>query len=209
MSPPPTPELRYLAAAGERVLLRPQAPRDADRAFALIEGNEEILRWLLWDGPVRRSDLSDHFSRWITPSEQGSDYHLAIADRRTGAYMGSMGLRFAGHPESADLGYWMGTPYHGRGLGTEAVRLASWLGFRHLGAEVLCAWVFVGNGASRTVLERNGFQLVRTARGVARKRGMPVDEWYFALTRTEWERALGDWKPAVEDVSFAPLRDAR
>lgn len=209
MSLSPSKELHHAAIAGERVLLRPQSTADVERAYGLIRGNDEILRWLLWDGPLQRSDLEEHYSRWITPGEHGRDYHFAIAERESGDYVGSLGLRFAGHPESGDLGYWLGTPYQGRGHGTEAVRLATYLGFRHLGAEILCAWVFVGNQPSRNVLERNGFQLVRTACGVARKRDQVVDEWYFALTRGEWERALQGWRPAAEDVSFAPAGRSR
>lgn len=202
-------ELRHVAVAGERIALRPQAAADVDRAYALIRGNEAILRWLLWDGPLERAELVEHYSTWITPGEHGHNYHFAIAERESDAFLGSLGLRFAGHPESGDLGYWLGTPYQGQGHGTEAIRLAAHLGFRHLGAEILCAWVFVGNQASRTVLERNGFELVRTARGVARKKDLVVDEWYFALTRREWERSLRGWRPVSEHISFAPARQPR
>jgi len=180
--------LADLEVVGPVVALRPQLPADAAAAFRLLHRREEILAWLLWEGPASRAELAVQFERWCVPGADATDLYLSIVERDGGTLLGQMVLRFSGHPPSADVGYWIGTPYQRRGHATEALGLAAHLAFESLGARCLCAWVFVGNQASRRALERNGFELVHTAHGQSMKRGNPVDEWYFVLLRDDWER---------------------
>ena len=190
--------------AGERVRLRPAAPRDAPAAFAALHGREPILRWLLWDGPEELGELERYYGEWVRASERGDDYQLAIEERASGELAGMLGLRFAGHPGIADLGYWIAERCQARGLASEAIGLAARLAFRHLDATSLCAWVFVGNGPSRRALEKNGFALAQTRARAARKGGREVDEWYFVLLRAEWEARGEPPALACEEVRFAP-----
>jgi ribosomal-protein-alanine N-acetyltransferase len=61
---------------------------------------------------------------------------------------------------NAELGYFLGPEYWGRGYATEAVGLALKYAFEWLNLLKVYARVFEPNAASRRVLERNGFQLV-------------------------------------------------
>ena len=61
-------------------------------------------------------------------------------------------------PDGAELGYWLGAPYWGRGYATEAVRAVIDHAFGELGHEVLLSGARVSNPASRRVLEKCGFQ---------------------------------------------------
>lgn len=197
---------RRLAAVdlvGERARLRGHRREDALSAYALLAGRDEILRWLVWDGPTTPSELAEYYQRWAIEGDGGTDLRLAIEERTTGALAGSLSLRFAGHPGQGDVGYWVGLAFQRRGLGREALDLAAHLAFRHLAANSLYAWVFVGNAASRRVLERTGFALVRTVPGRILKRGARVDEWHFVLLASEWRRLRSDFRPEREDVSWA------
>jgi ribosomal-protein-alanine N-acetyltransferase len=195
--------LKRAVLTGERVVVRPIAASDARAAFQLLHGNDRILRWLVWDGPRSEKELREAYARWSFASERGEDYRLAVLDAESEDFVGGMSVRFAGHPETGDVGYWIGEPYWGRGYATEAVRLVSHLAFRHVGAETLCASVFVGNLASRIVLERNGYSLLRTAHGQTQKAGLPVDEWLFVLLRSEWVDDERGWRPVREEVELA------
>jgi len=187
---------------GERVRLRPHRVEDAAAAFEMLAGEEAILRWLVWDGPSSPAELEDHYRTWRAGDVDGKDLRLALEERASGALVGSISLRFEGHPDQGDAGYWVGVPWQGRGLGSEALALAAHLAFRHLGAHSLYAWVFVGNDASRRVLERAGFSLVRTVPGRVTKRGTRVDEWHFVLLSSEWRRLRGDFRPLREVVRW-------
>lgn len=185
--------LESAVLVGEQVHLRPHEPGDAERAFELLHGRDPILRWLVWDGPSSPAELEAYYRDWRVGDDEAHDYHLAIVRNEDDALVGSLGLRFLGHPGTGDLGYWLGEPYWGRGHASEAVRLACRLAFRHLAAHTLSSSVFVGNLASRRVLEKNGFRLVRTAQRSVR--GAPQPEWALALLAREWEQADGDWAP--------------
>ncbi len=196
------PRLKHAELFGERVKLVPLDPRFADTAFDVLHENEDILRWLVWDGPACREEVADFYCRWIVPSGNGDDYHFAILDVETEAFAGSIGPRFAGHPTTGDVGYWLDPAYWGRGFMTEAVRMVTHLAFRYLDAAVMTAYVFVGNAGSRLVLERNGYRMAHLSKAKVMKGGVAVDEWYFTILRHEFERELGDYKPVREVVEL-------
>ena len=197
------PVLEHAELSGERVRLRPLVSADVERAYPMLRENDAILRWLVWDGPESPGDLERFYAEWVRRGECGYDYHFAICDAESGEFAGCIGPRFSGHPRLGDVGYWLGTDYWGRGLMTEAVKLVNHLCFRHLGASVLYAYVFVGNTGSRTVLERAGYRCEYTARGKVVKRGEPVDEWYFTCSRASWERDFAAFAPREENVRLA------
>lgn len=197
-----TPRLTNAVLTGERVVLEPVRPEDAPAAYGILAGNDAILRWLVWEGPSCVEELEEAYGHWMTPSENGDNYQLAIRERATGAFLGAIGPRFAGHPQKGDVGYWLDPGAWGRGVMSEAVRLVNHLGFRHLGAEAMTATVFVGNTGSRRVLEKNGYSLMHVAEGQVFKHGTAIDEWVLVLLRREFERAQRDWSPVEEIVEF-------
>ena len=203
----PRRRLTALELSGERARLRPHRPEDAPAAFALLAGQEAILRWLVWDGPESEEELASYYSGTRARELDGDSLHLALEERATGALAGSFSLRFSGHPGQGDVGYWVGLPFQGRGLGREALDLVAHLAFRHLRANALSASVFVGNAVSRHLLERCGFTLVRTAPGRSKK-GARNQEWHFVLFAREWRRLRAGFEPAGETVSWEDVPDA-
>src|SRR5262245_54519540 len=200
--------LARLHLEGERALLRPHRADDDRAAFALLAGRAEILRWLLWSGPTSVDELREHYRVWHVHDSGRHELRLAIVERASGSFAGSMALRVGlglELPEhdgatTADIGYWIGTAFQGRGLGRESVGLLAHLAFRHLGTGALHAWVFVGNQPSRRVLEHNGFTLVRTVPRGTIKDGRAIDEWQFVLLERDWRRLRRDFQPAREEV---------
>lgn len=64
--------------------------------------------------------------------------------------------------KKADLGYWIGEQYWGRGISTECLKLIIDYAFSaELGLKQLCAYVFPDNKASIRVLEKNGMNKIR------------------------------------------------
>lgn len=197
------PRLASAVLRGAEVVLRPARPEDAEAAFRILHRREEILRWLVWDGPRSVGELEESYASWASEHPEGNNYLLAVEDARTGSFAGSIGPRFRGHLDRADLGYWLDPERWGRGWMTEAVRLACHLCFRHLGAARVSAQAFVGNAGSRRVLERNGFRIERVLREAVIKRGKRIDEWYFELPRERWTAEVGAWRPVEEAVELA------
>lgn len=92
------------------------------------------------------------------------------------AVVGSCSLKNVdGDARQAEIGYWIGVPYWGRGYASAAVQLVTAFGFETLGLGRIVAEVLDGNEASARVLEKAGYRPVRTfANPNERHRGAPT-----------------------------------
>ncbi|GEP10747.1 GNAT family N-acetyltransferase [Methylobacterium gnaphalii] len=97
------------------------------------------------------------------------------------------------HPavSGAHLGYWLGTPYWGMGLMSEAVATMVEAYFSYAGGEVLRSSAMTSNVASRRVLEKCGFVRQGCERHAFPARGGEREVDLFQLTRNEWSSARG------------------
>ena len=59
--------------------------------------------------------------------------------------------------KKANIGYWIGKQYHGKGIATECIKLIVNYAFNELKLEEISAYVFPDNNPSIRVLEKNGF----------------------------------------------------
>ena len=59
--------------------------------------------------------------------------------------------------KKANIGYWIGKQYQGKGIATESVKLVVKYAFEILELEEISAYVFPDNNSSIRVLEKNGF----------------------------------------------------
>ena len=84
---------------------------------------------------------------------------------------------------SAEIGYWLGEPFWGRGLATEALRGATDYAFTTFDICRLEAGVFEWNPASARVLEKAGYTLEGRARLAVVKDGRTGDRLQYALVR--------------------------
>ncbi|MFN8257115.1 MAG: GNAT family protein [Bacteroidales bacterium] len=81
---------------------------------------------------------------------------------------------------SAEIGYWIGEPYWGKGIATEAVQLVSEYAFQELNLVRLYAGVFDFNKASQKVLEKAGFELEGILKKAIIKNNKILDECRYA-----------------------------
>ena len=103
-------------------------------------------------------------------------------------YHGSAYVNENIHRYTAELGYYIGEPYWGRGITTAAVRAAcAWL-FANTDLVRLYAEPFARNRASCRVLEKAGFTLEGRLRQNAVKNGKSEDMMLYSLLREEWGR---------------------
>jgi len=103
--------------------------------------------------------------------------------------IGAIGLRLQPDVErvSAELGYWIGEPFWGRGIVTAAVRAMVTYAFGTFELTRVFALPYTSNAASARVLEKAGFrQEARMLRAVI-KDGQVQDQWMYAVTDDEWQ----------------------
>ena len=113
------------------------------------------------------------------------DQNLAFAIEADGKLIGSISAtRCANiHFRTAELGYYLGEPYWGKGFATEAVRQICDYIYRNTDIIRIFAEPFAYNTASCRVLEKAGFQLEGLLRGNAVKNGRILDMKMYARIR--------------------------
>jgi RimJ/RimL family protein N-acetyltransferase len=123
-------------------------------------------------------------------NQRDGEATFVIAHR--GKLIGTCGVIPGEGETAAEVGYWIGPPYWGRGYATEAARSVIDYAFADLGHAELQAGARVSNPASRRVLEKCGFQWtgVRLIRIRAINSAAPADR--FRLDRGLWA-SLKSW----------------
>ena len=113
------------------------------------------------------------------------DQNLAFAIEADGKLIGSISAtRCANiHFRTAELGYYLGEPYWGKGFATEAVRQICDYIYRNTDIIRIFAEPFAYNTASCRVLEKAGFQLEGLFRSNAVKNGRILDMKMYARIR--------------------------
>ena len=84
---------------------------------------------------------------------------------------------------TAELGYWLGEAYWGRGIATAAVRAVVRHGFDTLPLNRIEAYVYANNPASARVLEKTGFEYEGRLRRSVIKDGQVLDSLLYARLR--------------------------
>lgn len=91
------------------------------------------------------------------------------------------------YSKSADFGYWLGEPFWGRGIMTEASRRVVDYIFRHFDIVRLYAGIFDWNPASMRVLEKAGFQKECVFEDAIFKDGRLLSEHRYSLLKKNWQ----------------------
>ena len=167
-----------------RLVLRPFDASDAPRVQQLAGDREVAYNTLRIPHPYPDGEAE----AWIRGQEQAiaeGSYQFAIDD---GMLVGGIGLHVTKPFDRAEIGYWLGVPYWGRGYVTEAVAAILEFGFEELGLHRLYAGYFSRNAASGRVMEKNGMKLEGTLREHVKKWDEYVDIVYYGILRSEWEK---------------------
>jgi RimJ/RimL family protein N-acetyltransferase len=84
----------------------------------------------------------------------------------------------------AEVGYWLGHEFWGRGIATAALRLLTAHAFQ-ANPELRRLWAvpYATNAASARVLEKAGYTREGTLRRSAIKDGQILDQWMYAIVR--------------------------
>lgn len=142
-----------------RLLLRPFEMADADRVQELA-GHPDIAATT---ANVPHPYLDGMAQNWIKSHKelyrQGTDVKFAIVLAQTGELVGCIDLfGISKHHGRAEMGYWIGRPYWGRGICTEAARELIRFGFEELGLNRIFAQHMSINPASGRVMLNAGMK---------------------------------------------------
>jgi len=190
----------HFEITGNKILLRPIRLDDAESRLHLLQ-DDAVLTYLATSGYISLAEMKERMERAVAEWKTGQSYMCAIEWINEPGFIGNISIRFRTHPLQADIGYWVGQRYWNKGYVTEAIRLTCHVCFTHLNSNKVYATVFVGNDASRRVLEKNGFSLDGTIKRYFYKDGTWKDGWFFSLLKEEWEQRIGYFLPSGQDIA--------
>jgi RimJ/RimL family protein N-acetyltransferase len=179
-----------------RLILLPLEIADAEQIQVLFP-HWEIVRYLLnrvpWPYPP---DGALQFLREVAlpQAERGEAWHWSLRLQSDPATL--IGVINLVRDKETHRGFWLGSPWHGQRLMSEACAWANDYWFETLGFSVLRVAKAVANTASRRISEKQGMRLVGAGEKDYVSGRLPSEIW--EITAEEWRA----WKAR----SHAPHR---
>lgn len=166
----------------DRLLLRPLTTRDAED-LALYAGDPDVA------GMTARIPhpytITEAF-RWVASIGPNEFVRAVVCD---GSLIGVVAFsRQAEENDSAEIGYWLGKPYWGRGFATEAAGEVCRFCFECAGVRRLTSSHFIENRASRNVLLKLGFREAGRGKAWCEARQLELDAIQYDLVRRNLKR---------------------
>lgn len=89
--------------------------------------------------------------------------------------------------DEAEIGYWLGVPFWGRGIVSEAIKEINRRAFVDLGISTIWCGYFDGNERSKRCQEKCGYSFAYTLKDIYWKQlGVILTEHITKLTKEEW-----------------------
>ncbi len=166
----------------ERLLLRSLADADLPHLARLAGAREVAAPTLLIPHPYTDADARD-FLAWAEEECRGGRAAIfAICEGGGQPLLGSIGLRIEPQHARAELGFWLGVPYWGRGYCTEAGQAVLAYAFGPLQLHRVHASVLKQNLPSRRVLQKLGMRYEGCARRHVREGEEFLDLEQYGVT---------------------------
>ena len=172
---------------GKNIHLRPVTKRDA-RSLYEHARDKEISRYTFVPHPYTVEDALRFIRHSRKQARAGKEYHFGIALNATGQIVGMVGMEHISQQhQRAEVGYWLGKSFWGRGYASEALRLMLKFAFEHLKLNRITAGVMHPNTASARMLKRVGFTCEGRFRRSFLQYGQWMDELRFGILKEEFE----------------------
>ena len=177
----------------ERLVLDSVLPSDASAVFDYCQ-DENLQRWVPVPTPYSSTDAEAYVTDYAGHA-RSSNEALLWAIRVDGTFAGVIELRLEA-VRSATVGFWLGRPWRGQGLMSEALQTLAEFAFEPDGLALdRIHWEsVVDNIGSAIVARRAGFHFEGTMRASLVHRGERLDSWQASLLSTD-SRISGDGWP--------------
>ena len=169
----------------QRLTLRPYAASDIPALVPLIGAREVAATTLRIPHPYTEALAQQFIASVKEGFEKGTCVRLTMILRETQTMCGGIGLQINTDHRHAELGYWIGVPYLGKGYATEAATAVVNYGFETLGLQRIFASHFAKNPASGRVLQKIGMRSEGRQRSHLLKWGEFLDIEMYGMLATD------------------------
>lgn len=139
-----------------RLLLRSFESDDIPTLVRLAGAREIAATTIQIPHPYADHDARTFLAKAAEDFQAGHSVAFAVSLPAGREPCGAVGLHISDAHQHAELGYWIGVPFWGRGFATEAAHAVVEFGFQTLHLRRIYAHHFAGNTASQRVLEKIG-----------------------------------------------------
>lgn len=174
----------------KRLTLRPICAKDAKALWPYVS-NTQINRYMTWAKHQKISETVAFCKRCTEQfkDEKGITWCIFWGKKLCGliGVEGIIRKINAVKRDTAELGYWLGKPFHGQGIMTEAANEVLRFSFLKMGLHKITAGHFSENAASKNVITKLGFRLIGKQKEHFYKNGKWHDHFCYELIRREWQ----------------------
>jgi ribosomal-protein-alanine N-acetyltransferase len=168
-----------------RLIVRPYEEADIPSLVRLAGAREVAATTLRIPHPYTEQNAREYLAICKAEAAAGPVTRFAITLHSSGEFVGGIGQRLDPDHRRAELGYWIGVPYWGRGYATEAARAMIDYGFDVLSLYRIYASHVVGNTASGRILLKIGMKHEGCLRGHICKWGEFLDLEFYGMLKSD------------------------
>lgn len=173
---------------GERINLRKMKRSDA-RSIYRHANDMEIARYTKLPYPYRLRNAKEFIRKTHNRFIERKGYNFGIEWKETETIIGVMSFITVDHlNKNAEIGYWVGREFWGKGIAREAINLILRFGFKRLKLKRVFALVMHPNVRSFKLLESCGFRYEGRMRKSAFRKRRWMDELIYAILRDEFRK---------------------
>ncbi|MBY0122981.1 GNAT family N-acetyltransferase [Bacillus sp. S/N-304-OC-R1] len=170
----------------ERIILRSLTLDDAEKVEEYASDYEVAKTTLNIPHPYPKGSARSFIENVLEAEKEGKTATYAIVRKEDSSLIGLVGIRPVAEHKRAELGYWVGKPFWGKGYGTEASKLIIKYGFEVLKLNRIYALAFTDNPGSWRIMEKCGMKHEGILRNHVMKENKPVDLTYYSILRDEY-----------------------
>lgn len=165
----------------------PRPRKDAEKLFQLIDNDRGFFRkFLPWVDAIESYKNEEDFLSNVNINF-GKELSLNLVIWYQQEIVGMISFNHLNKLNNlADIGYWLGKDYRGKGITTKAVKGICNIGFSDYDLNRIVIRAAIDNAASNAVAKKNGFK----REGVLRKNEKLCDGYHdeniYSLLQSEW-----------------------
>lgn len=181
----PTEVVTLPTLVSERLAFRPVQTEDAARFTELLSDYETVYMMTYAPWPYTMDDSLQwiNYVQWLCSNHTGRFWGIYDTNKDL---IGTIGTTLYPDHDRAELHYWLGKLYWGKGYATEAAKRVIRHVFRELGYECLNVNHMTRNIRSQRVIEKCGFQYEGTFRHYVKRFGQYEDVKNYSLLKKDF-----------------------
>ncbi len=176
----------YKKLIGQKINLRKVVPSDAESIYQNAK-DKDICKAVPLPMPYTLKSAKDYIKFCQRSWNDKSETQFGIEDKETGKIIGMIGLiDLDFKSKKAEVGYWVGKKYWGKGTAKEALKLILKFAFSNLKLNRVYAKTYSINLASSKLLEKCNFKLEGRLRKEGKFKGRWDDLLIYGILKEEY-----------------------